>query len=107
MKNAAQLGQYFLGELQGLMGRHRLIGDVRGIGLMVGIELVKDHATREPAVKEKLAVVEGCFRRGLLLLGCGESTVRFMPPLTISKAHVDEALTVLSEVLGQVERRKN
>jgi len=107
MKQAATLGQYFLGELQGLMGAHRLIGDVRGMGLMIGIELVKDHTTREPAVKERLVVVEECFRRGLLLLGCGESSVRFSPALIVSKAQMDEALAILSDVLADVERRMN
>lgn len=106
MKQAGALGEYFLGQLRQIMNVHELIGDVRGKGLMIGMELVKNRETKEPAVAEKLAVVRGCFERGLLLLGCGESSVRFSPALVATKAHVDRALTVLSEVLKRVGRKK-
>jgi 4-aminobutyrate aminotransferase len=106
MKQAAVVGDYFLRELQRLMDVHELIGDVRGKGLMIGIELVKDRETKVPGVEEKLAVIQGCFESGLLLLGCGESSVRFSPALTATKAHVDRALTVLAEVLTKIGRKK-
>ena len=69
---------------------------------MIGMEFVKDHASREPHGELANAVMDEAFRRGLLLLTCGKSTIRFCPPLVLSKAQVDEAIELLSETLEAV-----
>jgi len=99
--NAAAVGEYFLGRLHELQQRFPCIGEVRGKGLMIGMELVTDRASRTPAKKLCEAVLTRAFHHGLLLLSCGVSTVRFIPPLMISRAHVDEALTLLEPALKE------
>jgi 4-aminobutyrate aminotransferase len=74
------------------------VGDVRGLGLMVAMDLVQDDDSPDPAARDE--VVQTAFRRGLLLLGCGDSAVRFCPPLCISAAQVDTALEILSQILA-------
>jgi 4-aminobutyrate aminotransferase len=93
--NAADVGEYFLGQLQRLAARFPVIGEVRGKGLMIGMELVAGAADRTPARQLCDALVTRSFHQGLLLLSCGASTVRFMPPLTIDRATVDEAMALL------------
>jgi 4-aminobutyrate aminotransferase len=97
--NAARVGAYLKEGLEELQGRYKQIGDVRGRGLMVGVEFVKDRASKEPAKALASAVMEGSFRRGALLLTCGASTVRFCPPLTLTTAQVDEGLTIFEAAL--------
>ena len=99
--NAAAVGEYFIGRLRELQQRFPCIGDVRGKGLMIGMELVTDRASRTPAKKLCEAVLTRAFHHGLLLLSCGASTVRFIPPLMINRAHVDEALTLLEPALEE------
>jgi 4-aminobutyrate aminotransferase len=103
MDNARVVGAYLKGRLAELMSRHRLIGDVRGMGLMVGAELVRDREFNEPASTERDEVVQQCFRRGLLLLGCGVSTLRFCPPLVVTKELCDTAVQILDDVLGDLQ----
>jgi 4-aminobutyrate aminotransferase len=93
--NAAVVGDYFMQRLRELQDRHEIIGEVRGKGLMIGLELVMDRGTKEPARKLCDAVLHRAFHNGLILLSCGVSTVRFMPPLMITREDVDEALTIL------------
>ena len=93
--NAAAVGAYFMDRLRELQARHEVIGDVRGKGLMIGIELVTDRASRTPAGELCSAVLHRAFHNGLILLSCGTSTVRFMPPLMITESDVDEALAIL------------
>jgi 4-aminobutyrate aminotransferase len=102
MENAREVGTYLLQRLNELKERHTIIGDVRGMGLMVGAELVKDRTTKEHASAERDAVVQACFRRGLLLLGCGTSTLRFCPPLVVTRDEVDVAVGILDEVLKSI-----
>jgi len=99
--NAAEVGAYFLDRLRGLQERHPEIGDVRGRGLFIGMELVKDRALRTPAKELCDAVITRAFYNGLLLLSCGTSSVRFAPPLVITRAEVDEALTILDASLTE------
>jgi len=99
--NAASVGEYFIGRLRELQQRFPCIGDVRGKGLMIGMELVTDRASRAPAKQLCEAVLTRAFHHGLLLLSCGASTVRFIPPLMISRTHVDEALTLLEPALKE------
>jgi 4-aminobutyrate aminotransferase len=100
MANARDVGGYLMQRLNELKDKHALIGDVRGLGLMVGAELVKDRETKEHATAERDAVVQACFRRGLLMLGCGSSTLRFCPPLVVTREEVDTAVRIIDEVLG-------
>ncbi|HEY2397167.1 MAG TPA: acetyl ornithine aminotransferase family protein [Rudaea sp.] len=98
--NAEKLGAYFIARLRELQSRHDVIGEVRGKGLMIGMELI-DPATREPAGALCAAVVTRAYHHGLLLLSCGQSTVRFMPPLMINEGDVDEAMALLEAALGE------
>lgn len=100
--NAARIGEYFMAKLGALAARHPVIGQVRGRGLMIGMELVTDPATRAPARKLCDALITRAFHNGLLLLSCGQSTLRFMPPLMIGTTHVDEALAMLERSLEEV-----
>jgi 4-aminobutyrate aminotransferase len=79
-----------------------VVGEVRGKGLMIGVELVKDRAGKEPAKKLCDALITRAYHNGLILLSCGQSTVRFMPPLVIDEADVDEALALLGQSLAEV-----
>ncbi len=101
--NAARLGEYILGQLRNLQNRFDLIGDVRGKGLMIGVELIKDRKTRAKATEERNRVIQTCFEKGLLILGCGENTIRLIPPLIITQNEADTALTILEEVFRRVE----
>jgi 4-aminobutyrate aminotransferase len=103
MANAADVGHHLKTGLTALMDKHPLIGDVRGRGLMVGVELVRDRQTKERATTERDAVVNTAFKRGLLLLGAGKNTVRFSPPLTLTIDQADEAVRIFDEALGEVE----
>ena len=73
---------------------------------MIGIELVKDRETKKKAIEERDAVIQGCFEKGLLILGCGENVVRLSPPLVITKREADMALSILEEVIKKVEDRR-
>jgi 4-aminobutyrate aminotransferase len=99
--NAARLGDYVLNQLKGFQKRFELIGDVRGKGLMIGIELVKDLVTKEKAIEERSQIIQACFKKGLLILGCGENVIRLIPPLIITQREADLALTILEEVLTE------
>jgi 4-aminobutyrate aminotransferase len=104
IKNAARVGSYLLGKLKDLQKRFFLMGDVRGKGLMIGIELVKDRQTKEKAIAERNRIIRACFERGLLILGAGENVIRFSPPLIITQREADTALTIFEEVLKRVEK---
>jgi 4-aminobutyrate aminotransferase len=91
--------------LRSLMDKHRLIGDVRGRGLMVGVELVRDRQTKERASTERDGVVMAAFNRGLLILGAGKNAIRFSPPLVLTRAEADVAVRIFDEALTEVSRR--
>jgi 4-aminobutyrate aminotransferase len=99
MANAAAMGDYLQAELRAMMTRKSCIGDVRGRGLMVGAELVKNGRT--PAVAERNAVVQACFKRGLLILGCGENTIRFCPPLVVDRDECRTCLEIFESALQE------
>jgi 4-aminobutyrate aminotransferase len=103
IENAGKVGAGLLEKLRGLMGRHPLIGDVRGIGLMIGVEVVRNRDTRAPAPAERERIVRGAFEKGLLTLPCGESTIRLSPPLVCTDSDADKAVAILDEALTQVE----
>jgi 4-aminobutyrate aminotransferase len=104
MANADVVGRHLRAGLAGLAERHPLIGDIRGRGLMVGVELVRDRHTKERADRERDSVVNGAFGRGLLLLGAGKNTIRFSPPLVLTREQADTAVRIFDEVLTDVER---
>jgi 4-aminobutyrate aminotransferase len=99
MANAADVGAHLMEGLRQLLGKHVLIGDVRGKGLMIGIELVRDRLTKERATKERDRLVDECFNRGLLVLGAGRNTLRLCPPLVLTKAQADTAVRIIDESL--------
>jgi 4-aminobutyrate aminotransferase len=99
LANAAQVGEYFIGRLRELQNRFDCIGEVRGKGLMLAVELVEDRKTKAPAARLCEAVITQAFHHGLVLLSCGQSAIRFMPPLLITKADVDEAMALLTASL--------
>jgi 4-aminobutyrate aminotransferase len=101
--NAARVGEYFIGKLRELQGKYACIGEVRGKGLMLGMELVEDRTTKVPASKLTEKVIRQAYQNGLLLLSCGVSTIRFMPPLMISKGDVDEAIAILDATLTETQ----
>jgi 4-aminobutyrate aminotransferase len=103
ISNAARLGEYILERLSHWPEKHSIVGEVRGKGLMIGIELVKDRQTREPHPEARRKVLRRAFEQGLLVLGCGESTVRLMPPLVIERTHADFALEVLDRCISEAE----
>ena len=102
VENAARVGDYILAQLKELQKRYPLIGDVRGKGLMIGIEMVKDPVTKEKAVEERNQIIQACFEKGLLVLGCGENVLRLCPPLIITQKEADTALSILEEVLRKM-----
>jgi 4-aminobutyrate aminotransferase len=103
MANAAAVGAYLLEGLRALADQHPLIGDVRGRGLMIGVELVRNRETKERADRERNQVVSAAFRRGLLVLGAGANTIRFSPPLVLTREEADTAIRIIGEALTEVE----
>jgi len=105
LQNATEVGEYLIDALEEIMVRHPSIGEVRGKGLMVGVEFVKDPATKEPDEKLRDSIVDNAFLRGMLLLGCGKSTIRFAPPLCVTRGEVDEALNIFEESITISEKK--
>src|SRR5215467_7316006 len=99
LKNATEVGNHMLERMADWPKKHRLVGDVRGRGLMIGVEVVKDKQTKEYGAAERDRIVELAFERGILLLGCGPSTVRIAPPLVVTKDQADVAVDVLEECI--------
>ena len=100
--NAAKVGEHFMRRLRQFAEKFPVVGEVRGKGLMIGVELVKDRAGKEPAKKLCDALITRAYHNGLILLSCGQSTVRFMPPLVIDEGDVDEAIALLDQSLTEV-----
>ena len=100
--NAAVVGEHLMAGVRELQQKHPIIGDVRGRGLMIGIELVKDRVTKARAVEERNAVVQGAFSRGVLVLGAGRNAIRLAPPLVFTTAQADSVLAVLDQALTDV-----
>jgi len=107
MRNSQEVGGHMLKRMADWPKKHRIVGDVRGRGLMIGVEIVKDQKTREYGASERDRIVEQAFERGVLFLGCGPSTVRIAPPLIVTKDEADVALDALEESIAIVEAEKN
>ena len=106
VRHTAEVGDHLIGRLRELMDKHPIIGDVRGMGLMVGVELVRDRQTKERATTERNQVVQEMFRRGVLLLGAGRNAVRFAPPLVITKEEIDTVVGIFDQALATVSKSK-
>jgi 4-aminobutyrate aminotransferase-like enzyme len=106
-ERAAETGAYLLKRLRELAEHHRLVGDVRGVGLLIGMELVRDRETKEPARDETVAVCREAFRKGLIVApyGAYSQVIRIFPPLNIEREQVDKSVDILDEALAVVERR--
>lgn len=97
--NASAVGAYLTERMRDVQQRYDCIGDVRGRGLMLGVEFVKDQQTKDPAPALAQHIMEYAFKRGLLLLTCGASTIRLCPPLVLTKAEVDEGMELFEMAL--------
>jgi 4-aminobutyrate aminotransferase len=102
--NSKEVGDHMLQRMSDWPSKHKIVGDVRGRGLMIGVDIVKDQATREYGNAERDRIVEFAFERGVLFLGCGPSTVRIAPPLVVTKDEADVAMDVLEESIAVVEK---
>ena len=101
LPNVPRLGERLLAGVQRLQEKYAAIGEVRGRGLMIGVEFVKDRTSREPAPDIPHQLVERAFRKGLLVLGAGKSALRLAPPLVVDEYDVDTALRLIDECLGE------
>jgi 4-aminobutyrate aminotransferase len=99
VQNAAEVGEYLKAGLEKLKAKHECIGDVRGMGLMIGVEFVTDKASLKPDAGLRDRVETAVFERGLILLGAGANTIRWSPPLIITRENVDVALEIFDEAI--------
>jgi 4-aminobutyrate aminotransferase len=103
MQNAATVGEKMLDRLRPWVAKHPTVGDVRGRGLMIGVEIVlgrdQDQKSRTPAGPVRDKIVDLAFERGLLILGCGETSIRLCPPLIVNQHEADIALDILEECI--------
>jgi 4-aminobutyrate aminotransferase len=102
LENSAKVGKHILARMADWPSRLKLVGDVRGRGLMIGVEIVKDKVTKEYGAAERDRVVEMAFEKGILFLGCGPSTIRLCPALVVTKEEADVAVDVLEECISAV-----
>ena len=100
IQNAETVGNYFKSKLESLVSKYDCLGDVRGRGLMLGLEVITDKQSRGKNAKLRDEIVDKAYEHGLLILGCGENTIRFSPPLIITQQHVDIAIGILEQVLS-------
>jgi 4-aminobutyrate aminotransferase len=98
VENAANVGKYLEAGLRNLQEKYKQIGDVRGLGMMLGVEFVKDNGEPDAELRDKIEMA--CFNRGLIILGCGTSTIRWSPPLILTKENVDVALEIFDEAIA-------
>jgi 4-aminobutyrate aminotransferase len=102
MANAGAQGERLLGGLRDMQQRFECMGDVRGKGLMVGVELVKDRESKTPAADWRGRIIQRAFEKGLLILGCGQNSIRFCPALTVSAEEIDVGLSIFEECVKEV-----
>ncbi|MBL8184488.1 MAG: acetyl ornithine aminotransferase family protein [Blastocatellia bacterium] len=99
IENSAEVGSYLKAGLEKLKGKYDCIGDVRGMGMMLGVEFVADRISRKPAPELRDRIEMACFNNGLIILGCGTSTIRWSPPLILTKENVDVALGIFDSAI--------
>ena len=105
VRNSADVGAYMMQRLSTWVSKHAMVGDVRGRGLMIGVEINKDKQSKQPVPDVRDRIVELAFERGVLLLGAGESSIRLSPPLIVSKEQADVAMDVLEECITIAEKK--
>lgn len=105
LENARTQGEHLKARLTELMGKYEEIGDVRGLGLMVATEFVQSRSDKTPNVRLKDRVIEEAYRRGLLLLPCGRSSIRYIPPLVVKREEIDEGVEILDAAIAAARRR--
>ncbi|MBA3439363.1 MAG: acetyl ornithine aminotransferase family protein [Pyrinomonadaceae bacterium] len=103
VKNSHEVGEYLQQGLRKLMGKHDCIGEVRGLGLMVGVEFVEDRVSMKPAPELRDRIEHESFDRGLILLGAGQNTIRWSPPLVITRENIDVALEIFDEAIAAAD----
>ncbi len=103
LRNSQQVGDHMMKRMAEWPKKHKIVGDIRGRGLMIGVDIVKDQETREYGAAERDRIVEAAFERGILFLGCGPSTIRIAPPLIVTKDEADVAIDVLEESIASLE----
>jgi 4-aminobutyrate aminotransferase len=104
LDNATKQGTYALKRLAELKERCEMVGDVRGKGLMIGVELVEDKASKKPAAQKAAEVIMRAWKRGVAIVTCGASTIRIVPPLTIQPEMLDIALDIVEDTIGEVAK---
>ncbi len=104
LENASKVGESLLKRAREWLDQYEIVGDVRGKGLMIGIELVRNRRTKEYAKKEVAAIINRCFKRGVTVIGAGFSTIRLSPPLVISEELAHKAMDILEEELKKVDK---
>jgi len=104
LRNSTEVGNYMLDRMKDWTKKHKIVGDVRGRGLMIGVEIVKDKQTKEYGAAERDRIVELAFDKGILFLGCGPSTIRIAPPLVVSRDEAEAAIDVLDECIEIVAK---
>ena len=102
MENAKKMGAVAMKRLLEMKEKHEIIGDVRGLGLFIGVEIVKDKKSKVRGEKEAGQIIEHCFRNGLLAITAGRNTIRVIPPLTVTREELDEGLDILEEGIAHV-----
>jgi len=100
VRNSAEVGDYLKSELEKLKGKYDCIGDVRGMGMMIGVEFVEDRTSNKPDPELRDRVEVACFERGLVILGAGNNTIRWSPPLILTKENVDVAVEIFDEAIA-------
>jgi 4-aminobutyrate aminotransferase len=100
VRNSAEVGSYLKGELEKLMRKYDCIGDVRGMGLMIGVEFVENRTSNKPDPQLRDRVEVACFDRGLVILGAGTNTIRWSPPLILTKENVDVAIEIFDQAIA-------
>ena len=107
LENATKEGSYILRRLNTLKDECEIVGDVRGKGLMIGVEIVKDKKSKKPGVDEAKEIMIRCWRRGIAIITCGVSTLRMVPPLNITRELVDTGLGIIEDVIREVDKEKS
>jgi 4-aminobutyrate aminotransferase len=100
VENSREVGAHLEACLRSLAEKHDVIGDVRGLGMMLGVEFVTDKKTLKPAPELRDRIEYACYERGLIVLGCGANTIRWSPPLILTKENVDVALPIFDEAIA-------
>ena len=105
-ENAAKQGRHVMNRLEELKEQSEIIGDVRGKGLMIGLEVVEDKSSKAPSPKKAAEIMNRSWKRGVAVITCGRSTIRIAPPLVITRKLLDAGLDILEDVVRGVEKER-